>query len=193
MSNEKKKLPLLTFVSSKAFERWLKINHTLSAGVWLRFYKKDSGKYAFHYAEALDIALCYGWIDSQIKTHDKDSYVEKFTPRSRKSLWSKRNREHATRLMKEGKMAPAGLREVAAAKKDGRWDSAYDSSKNMQVPDDFIKLLSKNKKAESFFNTLNKANIYAIAWRLQTAKRPKTREARIEKILEMLTKGKKFH
>ena len=159
----------------------------------MQFFKKDSGKKTFQYAEALDVALCYGWIDSQMKSYDKESYIQKFTPRGAKSIWSKRNKTHVARLLKEKRMTPAGLAQIDAAKKDGRWKGAYDSPKKMQVPPDFLQLLSKNKKAFSFFKTLNKANVYAITWRLQTAKKPETREKRMHTILEMLKKSQKFH
>lgn len=186
-------MPIKTFSTPKAFETWLKKNHGTSKGVWLRFFKKDSGKKSFHYAEALDTALCFGWIDSQAKTYDADSYIQKFTPRGGKSIWSKRNREHVARLIKEKRMMSAGLAQVEAAKQDGRWDGAYDSPKNMQIPTDFLKELKKDKKAYAFFKTLNRANTYAIAWRLQTAKKPETRAKRMQAILAMLKKGEKFH
>lgn len=172
---------------------WLVKNHADSNGVWLQFYKKASGKKSFAYAEALDEALCFGWIDSQVKTHDADSYKQKFTPRRKKSIWSKRNKVHVARLTKEKRMTPAGLTEVEAAKKDGRWDDAYDSPSAMSVPDYFLKELKRDKKAYAFFKTLNKANTYAIAWRLQTAKKPETRAARMEKLLSMLKRGEKLH
>lgn len=126
-------------------------------------------------------------------SYDETSWLQKFTPRGAKSIWSKRNREHIARLTKEKRMQPAGLQEVETAKRDGRWDSAYDSPKNMEVPADFLKELKKNKKAYEFFLGLNKANTYAIAWRLQTAKKRATREKRMTAILEMMRNGKKLH
>ena len=145
------------------------------------------------HAEALADALCYGWIDGPLKKHDEESWLHKFVPRRPKSLWSKRNREIVERLTETGKMMAAGLKEVEEAKADGRWDKAYDSPSKMRVPDDFMKELSKNKKARTFFGTLNKANTYAIAWRLQTAKKPETREKRMKTIIEMLAAGKPLH
>ncbi|HEY6082702.1 MAG TPA: YdeI/OmpD-associated family protein, partial [Chitinophagaceae bacterium] len=145
------------------------------------------------YAEALDEALCYGWIDGQLNKHDEDSYLQKFTPRGPKSVWSMRNTEHVKRLGEEGRMKPAGLKQVEAAMADGRWEKAYESPGKITVPEDFLKALSKNKKAKAFFDTLNKVNSYAIAWRLQTAKKAETREKRMKQILEMLSKEQKFH
>jgi uncharacterized protein YdeI (YjbR/CyaY-like superfamily) len=160
---------------------------------WLRFFKKGAGISTVNYAEALDEALCHGWIDGQVKKYDEKSWLQKFTPRRRRSLWSKRNVANATRLIECGRMMGAGLKEIEAAKKDGRWESAYDSPSGMKVPPDFLKELSKDRKANAFFKTLDRANTYAIAWRLQTARTPETRERRKKSILEMLSKGEKFH
>ena len=162
-------------------------------GIWLRFYKKGSGIVSLNYAAALDEALCFGWIDGQSKSLDENSYLQKFTPRRARSIWSKRNIEHVARLIEEGKMNPSGLKEAEAAKTDGRWQKAYDSPANMEIPEDFLRELSKDKKAFAFYKTLNKANTYAIVWRLQTAKKPDTREKRMKAILEMLSRGEKFH
>lgn len=145
------------------------------------------------YAEALDEALCYGWIDGQKKTYDAESYLQKFTPRRPKSLWSKRNREHIARLTKEKRMLPAGQKEVAAAKLDGRWDNAYDPASTMEVPEDFLQELKKDAQAYAFFKTLNRTNTYAIAWRLQTAKKVETRARRMEVLLGMMREGKRVH
>jgi uncharacterized protein YdeI (YjbR/CyaY-like superfamily) len=190
---QKKEIPILAFKSQKAFEVWLGKNHSTVSALWIRFFKKGSDVRSITYAEALDVALCYGWIDSQLKAYDAASYLQKFTPRGPKSIWSKINTQHAERLIKEKKMKPAGLNQVEAAKKDGRWQAAYASPKNMEVPADFLKELKKNKDAFSFFKSLNKANVYAIAWRLQTAKKPETRVKRMQAILEMLEAGKSFH
>ncbi len=186
-------LPIISFKSPKEWANWLDKNHAKSSGIWLRLFKKGSGVATVTYAEALDEALCYGWIDGQLDKYDDKSWLRKFTPRRPKSVWSKRNIEHVNRLSDAGKMKPAGLKEVAAAKADGRWGRAYDSPGAMQVPGDFLKELSKNKKARAFFETLNKANTYAIAWRLQTAKKPETRAKRMQAILEMLKRGEKLH
>lgn len=145
------------------------------------------------YNEALDVALCYGWIDGQVKRYDENSYIQKFTPRRPKSIWSKRNIDHVARLLEEGRMKPSGIKEAEKAKNDGRWEKAYDSPGNMVVPEDFIQELTKNEKALEFFGSLNRVNKYSIAWRLQTAKNPETRDKRIKEILIMLEKGEKFH
>ena len=186
-------LPILTFTSAEAFASWLAKHHKASSGLWMRLFKVKSGVPTVSYAEALDAALCYGWIDGQKKAYDTESWLQKFTPRRPKSLWSKRNREHVERLDKSGMMKAAGIEEVKAAKADGRWEKAYDSPGNMVVPTDFLNELAKDKKAEAFFKTLNKTNIYSIVWRLQTAKKTETRDKRMKAILEMLRKGEKFH
>jgi len=189
----KNELEIISFKSQKEWKRWLSKNHSKSTGVWFRFFKKDSGIKHVNYAEALDEALCFGWIDGQAKKFDDKSWIQKFTPRRPASVWSKRNKDNIERLVKAGKMKPAGLKEVEKAKSDGRWENAYDSPKNMKVPEDFLKELSKNKKAKAFFETLNKTNTYSIAWRLQTSKKPETRIRRMTAILEMLKKGNKLH
>jgi uncharacterized protein YdeI (YjbR/CyaY-like superfamily) len=190
---EKSDYEIMAFASAKEWEDWLGHNHAKAKGVWLRFFKKASGTASVNYDEVLLGALCFGWIDGQIKKHDEVSWIHKFVPRRPKSLWSKRNRAFVEQLMEAGKMRPAGLREVEAAKADGRWDCAYDSPSKMTVPKDFLAALSKNKKAKRFFESLNKANIYSITWRLQTAKKPEIRQKRMTAILEMLAKGEKFH
>ena len=188
---DKKNITILPCISAKKWEQWLAKNHSKSEGIWLQIYKKDSAIKTITYAEALDEALCYGWIDGQKNAHDLLSWIQRFTPRRTKSIWSKRNREHILRLTKQKRMKPRGLQEVASARKDGRWDAAYDSPRDAKVPDDFLALLHKNKKAETFFKTLNKSNLYSVIWRLQTAKRPETRARRMVKIIEQLTHGKK--
>jgi uncharacterized protein YdeI (YjbR/CyaY-like superfamily) len=183
----------IAFLSAKDWARLLAKGHAKSSGVWLQFYKKGSGIASVSYEEALAVALCYGWIDGQLKKHDEDSWLRKFTPRRPNSIWSKRNCKLVEQLTNSGKMRPAGLKEIAAAKADGRWDRAYDSPSKTTVPADFLKMLSKHKKANAHFKTLNKANIYAITWRLQTAEKTETREKRMTAILEMLSKGQSFH
>lgn len=192
-TKNKKDFEIISFELQEDWEKWLELNHKISEGIWLRFYKKGSGIASVNYSEALDEALCFGWIDSQLKSLDDKSYIQKFTPRRPKSIWSKRNIEHVIRLEKEGRMNPSGLKEVNAAKADGRWTKAYDSPSNIDIPEDLINELKKDRKALAFFESLSKANKYAIAWRLQTAKKPETRERRLKTILEMLTKGEKFH
>jgi uncharacterized protein YdeI (YjbR/CyaY-like superfamily) len=184
---------ILWFKSAAEFRSWLKKNHADSDGIWLRIFKKDSGEKSISYAEALDHALCYGWIDGQKQAHDAHSWLQKFTPRRPASGWSKINTAHVERLITSGQMAPAGLKAVEAAKNGGRWQAAYDSPRNAAPPDDFLRALEKNRKAKTFFETLNRANIYSIVYRLQTAKKPETRERRMKMILGMLARGKKFH
>jgi uncharacterized protein YdeI (YjbR/CyaY-like superfamily) len=186
-------LKALSFTSPTEFRKWLEENHANSDGVWLRFFKKDSGRKSVNHAEALDQALCFGWIDGQAKPKDERSWLQKFTPRRAKSGWSKLNTAHVERLIKAGQMARAGLAAVAAAKADGRWQIAYDSPRNAAPPEDFLKALGKHKKARAFFETLNRSNVYAIIYRLQTAKKPETRQKRMRLILEMLKRGEKFH
>lgn len=183
----------LSFPSSIEFRNWLKKNHGESSGIWIRIWKVNSGTPTVSYAEALDEALCFGWIDSQKKPYDSDSWLQKFTPRKPGSRWSKKNTEHAERLIKARKMTPSGLQEVKQAKSDGRWTTAYDSFSNAKMPDDFLKELAKNKKAKAFFETLNKTNLFSISYRLQTAKKAETREKRMKAIIKMLENGKKFH
>lgn len=181
-------LPIISFASVKEWEAWIAKNHVGSAGIWLKLAKKDSGIVSFTYGEALKVSLCYGWIDGQESKFDDKHWLVKFTPRGPKSTWSKRNRDLVAQLTADGRMRPAGLEKIDAAKKDGRWEQAYDSPKNMSVPEDFLIELARNKIAMAFFKTLNKANTYAIAWRLQTARKPETREKRMKKILEMMGK-----
>lgn len=167
--------------------------HTRAPSLLLRIYKKDSGVASVTYAEALDQALCFGWIDGQKLPFDAKSWVQKMTPRGAKSGWSKINAAHADRLVRAGQMMPAGLREVEAAKADGRWAAAYDSPATATVPPEFIKELARNARAKQFYAALNKTNLYAIAYRLQTAKRPETKTRRIKLIIDMLARGEKFH
>ncbi len=193
MKNTLNNIPIVSMKRGQDWAAWLKKNHAASPGIWMRFYKKDAGAVSITHAEALDEALCYGWIDGQLQKYDEQSWLQKFTPRRAKSIWSKKNAERALQLIKLGRMKPAGLNEIEKAKADGRWERAYDSPAKMTFPDDFLKELSKDKKALNFFESLNKANKYAIAWRLQTAKKPETKEKRMRQILEMLSQGKKFH
>ena len=186
-------LPIVSFRSARDWEKWLAKRHADSSGVWLRIGKKGSSKQSLTYAEALDGALCFGWIDSQKRAHDASSWLQKFGPRKPGSGWSRINTRHVERLRRAGRMKSAGLKEIEAAKRDGRWKRAYDSPKAARPPADFLKMLENNKGAKAFFATLEKRNTYAITYRLQTAKKPETRRARMRAIVEMLAKGKKFH
>lgn len=183
---------IIPFKDSATWRRWLDENHTKLDGVWLRLYKKASGVPSISYAEALDEALCYGWIDGQKKSYDEDSYLQKFTPRRSRSMWSKRNTEHVKRLQDAGLMTPAGLLEVEKAQADGRWEAAYEPSSTMQAPGYFLDELHRHPKAEVFYNELNKTNKYAFAWRLQAAKTDATRQRLTEKFIAMLEAGEKF-
>ena len=183
-----------SFSSSKKWKEWLAMNYaTFNNGIWLRIFKKDSDEKAITYDEALDEALCFGWIDGQKKTYDEKSWLQKFTPRRSKSIWSKRNRARVVLLIEEKRMQAPGLKEIETAKKDGRWDKAYDSPSQMEIPSDFLAILEKDQQSYEFFKTLNKANIYAIAWRLQTAKTLETREKRMKVLLEMMKNRQKLH
>ena len=192
-SRNRDMLPPRSFRSSQELRAWLAKEHAQATNLFLRIYKKDSGVVSVTYAEALDQALCFGWIDGQKLPLDRISWVQKFTPRRSKSGWSKRNITHVNRLIQAGQMTPAGLKQVEAAKADGRWAAAYDSPANATVPPEFMKELARNTKAKQFFSTLNRANLYAIAYRLQTAKRSETKSKRMKLIIEMLARGEKFH
>ncbi len=186
-------LPILEYKTAKSFETWLEKHHANSSGIWMKIFKKDSGIKSISYAEALDVALCYGWIDGQKNAYDELAYLQKFCPRREKSIWSKINIGHVERLINSGRMKAAGLMEVEKAKADGRWEKAYDSPSNMTIPEDFLNELTKNKKAEEFFKGLNKTNLFAIGFRLQTAKKQETREKRMKEIIEKLARAEKFH
>ncbi len=184
---------MFLFKDSTEWDQWLEKNCENSDGIWVRFANKNSGLISMSYSEAVDVALCFGWIDSLVNKYDEKSHIQKFTPRRKRSIWSKINREKIERLTKEGKMRPTGIAQVESAKVDGRWDAAYDSPTTSTIPDEFMKELAKNKKATDFFATLNKSNLYAIAWRLQTAKKPETKANRTKAIIAMLAKGEKLH
>ena len=184
--------PILAFKTQAEWRVWLTRNHKTHSGIWLRLYKKGSGIPTVYYPGALDEALCHGWIDGQTLSLDEVSYLQRFTPRRPKGLWSKINIGHVERLTREGKMMPRGLQEVEAAKKDGRWDAAYAGQRDAKVPDDFLKRLAKDKKALAFFNTLSRQNHFAVYFRLTTAKKPETRERRMTVILETLARGDKL-
>jgi uncharacterized protein YdeI (YjbR/CyaY-like superfamily) len=182
-------LPILSFESAAAFEDWLAKNYAEPAGLWVKIAKKASGIPSVTHDEALDIALCYGWIDGQRKSFDDRYFIQKFTRRRPRSLWSKRNVDKVATLEAAGRMQPSGIAEVDAAKQDGRWDLAYASQQNMVFPEDFMLELQKNKKAYEYFGTLSKTNIYIIAFRLTTAKTPETRQRRFDTMLAMLERG----
>ncbi|HEX8454788.1 MAG TPA: YdeI/OmpD-associated family protein [Longimicrobium sp.] len=185
-------LPILLFEDSDAFAEWLDRHHRESPGVWMRLAKKGAALRSLSYAEALDVALCYGWIDSQKKGFDEVSWLQKFGPRGPKSLWSKINRDKIEALTAAGRMKEAGIDAVERAKADGRWDAAYDSQRNATVPDDFQAELDRSPAARDFFASLDGANRYAILFRIQTSK-PEARAARIATLVAMLERGEKIH
>lgn len=185
-------IPTIAFKTSESFETWLEKQHDQSSGIWMKIFKKDSGKKTITYAEALDVALCYGWIDGQKQTFDEEAWLQKFCPRTAKSIWSKVNIGHVERLINTARMQPAGLKAIEKAKADGRWERAYDSSSKMTIPEDFLNELAKNKMAEAFFKGLNKTNLFIIGFRLQTAKKQETREKRMKEIIAKLANGEKF-
>jgi uncharacterized protein YdeI (YjbR/CyaY-like superfamily) len=185
-------LPVLAFADAAAFERWLVANAT-TAGLWLKIAKKDRGIVTVTYAEALDVALCHGWIDGQKRGFDDDYFLQRFTPRRPKSLWSKINIGHAERLIAAGRMREGGLREIERARADGRWEAAYDGARAMEVPPELAAALAKHRKARAFFDSLDRTNRYAVCWRVQTAKTPETKAKRVETLVAMLARGEKLH
>jgi len=185
--------PLELFAKPEDFDRWLRKHHAKASCIWVKYAKKKSGIPSINWDQAVDVALCYGWIDGQAKSVDATYSLQRFTPRGKRSKWSKLNRERVARLTKSGRMQTAGLAEVERAKADGRWDAAYDSHTTAKVPPDLAKALSKSAKAKRNFESLNAANRYAILYRLQEAKKPETRARRLEKFLDMLEKGEKLH
>lgn len=182
-----------SFRSAEDFRRWLGRHHRRETALLLHIYKKDSGIATISYAEALDQALCFGWIDGIKLSYDEVSWLQRFTPRRPRSDWSKINTGHVERLIASGAMTPAGLREVEAAKADGRWCAAYEAQSVATPPRDFLAALARNNKAKMFYATLNRSNLYAIAYRLRTAKRPETQRKRQLEIIAMLARGQKFH
>jgi uncharacterized protein YdeI (YjbR/CyaY-like superfamily) len=183
----------LRFASARAFEAWLRKNHASSDGVWLLIAKAGAEEPTVTYPQAVEIALCYGWIDGQKKGLDEKHWLQRFTPRRARSLWSKANREKAEALITSGRMQPSGLAEIDRAKADGRWQAAYDGARTAVVPPDLQAALDARPEAQSFFAQLDGANRYAVLWRIQTAKRPETRSKRIESLVEMLARGEKIH
>ncbi|RKH35237.1 hypothetical protein D7Y13_02595 [Corallococcus praedator] len=189
----KQELPTVPFASEKAFEQWLLKHHADAPGVWLKFAKKESGIASVTYAQAVEVALCYGWIDGQAKPVDDTFWIQRFTPRRARSRWSKINCGKADALIAAKRMQPAGLREVEAARADGRWEAAYASPTAITVPEDLLNALEANPKAKAFFATLKGSNRYAILYRLHDAKKPETRVRRLEKFVAMLEAGETLH
>ncbi|MBN9684421.1 MULTISPECIES: YdeI/OmpD-associated family protein [unclassified Corallococcus] len=189
----KQELPVVPFASEKAWEKWLEKHHADSPGVWVKLAKLESGIPSVTYAQALEVALCYGWIDGQKDAFDSEYWLQRFTPRKPRSRWSKINCGKVEALVASGRMKPAGLREVESARADGRWEAAYAGAKTIEVPEDLTLALEKNPKAKAFFTTLKSANRYAILFRLHDAKKPETRARRLEKFVAMLEAGETLH
>ncbi len=192
-SKSSTELPIHCFERQLDWAAWLSENHALSPGVWLQLAKKGAEAPSVSYEEAVEIALCFGWIDGQKRAHSDQFWLQKFTRRSDKSIWSKINRDKALALIKAKKMKPAGLKEIERAKLDGRWDAAYDSSSNATVPSDFQSALDGNARAKAFFGTLDSRNRYAVLFRIQTAKKAETRAKRISQFVLMLERHEKVH
>jgi uncharacterized protein YdeI (YjbR/CyaY-like superfamily) len=185
--------PIIAFTGPAEFSRWLERHHADHPGIWMRIFKKASVQPSITYAEALEEALCHGWIDGQKQRSDETSWLQKFTRRGPRSVWSKVNVGHVERLTLAGRMRPAGLAAVAAAQADGRWEKAYHSSRTAEMPEDFLQELARSPKARAFFETITKANRYAIFYRLQSAKRPETRARRLRDFIAMLERGETLH
>ena len=190
-------MPIVTdpalFRNAKAFEAWLKKHHAKSDGLWLQIAKRGADEPSVTYPEALEIALCWGWIDGQKKGLDDQHFLQRFTPRRARSIWSKINVDKVAALVEAGRMQPAGLAQVEAAKADDRWAQAYDGARTATVPDDLTTALAANPPAKAFFATLNATNRYAVLWRIQTAVKPETRAKRIAQLVDMLARGEVFH
>lgn len=184
---------IVSFESAEAFETWLSDQHATAAGIWLKLRKKGAGIVALDYPQALDVALCYGWIDGQKGKYDDQHWLQRFTPRKPSSRWSKINRDKVVALIEQGRMRPAGLAEVERAKADGRWQAAYDGARTSPVRDDLMAALAANPAAARFFETLDRQNRFAILYRIQDVKKPETRARRIEKYVAMLAEGRTLH
>jgi uncharacterized protein YdeI (YjbR/CyaY-like superfamily) len=192
-TSTRRDLPVIAFASRQAWDAWLSAQPADAKGLWLKLAKKSSGIPTISRDEAVDTALCHGWIDGQLDAFDKNHWLIRFTPRKPASLWSAKNRARALELVRLGRMRPAGMREIERAKSDGRWDKAYASQRTADVPEDLAAALAKSPKASAFFATLNRANRYAILHRTHTAKKAETRAARIAKFVAMLAKGETIH
>lgn len=186
-------LPILQFADQAEWARWLDAEHASSRGVWLRIAKKGSGVATVTHLDALEEALCQGWIDGQVAPHDEVFFLRRFTPRGPRSKWSQINRDNATKLIEEGRMKPAGLAQIEAAKQDGRWDAAYQPQSSQAVPEDFQQALDENPAANEFFKTLKGTRRYSFIYRILDAKRPDTRARRIKEFVAMLAEGRTHH
>ncbi len=183
----------VTFATQEDWEAWLGSNGEVVTAVWLRIAKKSAEQPTITYAQALEGALCYGWIDGQKQKEGEHYWLQRFTPRTARSIWSKINKANAEALMLAGRMRPTGIREINRAKQDGRWEAAYSSASASTVPDDFQRALDSNPSAKQFFATLNSQNRYAVLFRIQNVKRAETRARKIAQFIEMLNRGEKIH
>ena len=186
-------LPVIGFADAQAFEAWLAAQPVDAPGLWLKLAKQGSGIASVSKAEAIDAALCHGWIDGQLQPYDEARWLIRFTPRKARSKWSEKNRKRATELIAEGRMCPAGLAQIHAAQADGRWDAAYASASNAEVPADLQAALDANPRAAAFFATLTGANRYAILYRIGAVKKAETRARKIAQFVDMLARGETLH
>jgi uncharacterized protein YdeI (YjbR/CyaY-like superfamily) len=193
LTNMPSDLPTLSFATADGFADWLAHHHATEAELWLRIAKKSADTPTLDYAGALEIALCWGWIDGQKRALDDTHWLQRFTPRSPRSKWSRINREKAEALIASGQMQPAGLAQVEKARQDGRWDAAYEGQRSAKVPDDLAAALAKSPTAQAHFDSLDSRNRYSILYRIQDAKRAQTRAARIEKYVGMLARGERIY
>ncbi|KAF9872527.1 hypothetical protein CkaCkLH20_10024 [Colletotrichum karsti] len=189
-SKQASSIPTLLFDNQAAWETWLTEHHSETSGLWVQIAKKNADRPSVSYDEALDVALCFGWIDGQRKSHDEQHFIQRFTPRRKNSLWSKRNVDKVDVLIKAGRMKPPGQAEIDAAKADGRWGRAYSSASVMEVPLDFQAALEGNKEAVKFFDALSKTQRYAFLWRIETTKRAETRRRKIVQFVDLLAEHK---
>lgn len=193
MESRKDGLPIVLFETQESLERWMEEHHETSPGFWMQIAKKGSGIVSVTYQEGLDVALCYGWVDSQKDKMDERTYLQRFTKRGPKSIWSQVNKDKVEALIASGRMKPAGLAAIEAAKANGLWDKAYASPSNAEVPDDLAAALERSPQAKSFFETLNKQNKFAILFRIHNVKKQETRERKIREFVAMLEKGEKIY
>ena len=181
------------FKSAKAFETWLKKNHATAHGVWLKIAKAGANQPSVTYSEAVNIALCWGWIDGQKKSLNSQHFLQRFTPRRPRSLWSKTNVDKVGALIEAGRMQAPGYAQIEAAKADGRWARAYDGARTSAVPEDLLAAMEAQPRAKAFFATIDAANRYAVLWRIQTAVKAETRARRIAQLVDMLARGERIH
>jgi uncharacterized protein YdeI (YjbR/CyaY-like superfamily) len=193
MNQQSVDLPILSFETQSSLEDWLKSNAASSAGVWLQIAKKGSGIASVTYDEAVESALCYGWIDSHKKTYDEKTWIQKFTPRGARSIWSKVNKDKSEALIAVGRMSEQGLKAIENAKQNGNWDNAYEPQSVATMPEDFARELERNSKAKAFYDMLNVQNKYAILFRIKNAKKQETRANRIQQFISMLERGEKIY